>query len=196
MILPIYTYGSPVLREETVPVEQDSPELQRLIDDMIETMHGAEGIGLAAPQVGRAERLFVVDLSGMAEDLLQEYGEVPEWAQGPQAFVNPEVLEDEDVLCEYEEGCLSIPDLREQVTRPDRIRVRYRDRRFQEHEIEADGLLARVIQHENDHLYGVLFVDHLSPLRRRLLRRRLRQMAAGDVEAEYPLAGPVEPERA
>jgi peptide deformylase len=191
MILPIYPYGTPILREETAPVEEDSDELQRLIDDMVATMHNASGIGLAAPQVGRRERLFVIDLSPMAEAIIEEHGELPEWGRGPAAFINPEiVVADEDDLCDYEEGCLSIPDIRENVRRPEAVRVRFLDREFEEHEIEATGLLARVIQHELDHLHGVLFIDHLSPLRRRLLQRRLRAMARGEVEAEYPLAIP------
>ncbi|MEM6785431.1 MAG: peptide deformylase [Bacteroidota bacterium] len=196
MVLPIYTLGQPVLRQETVPVEADSPELQQLIDDMIETMHGASGIGLAAPQVGRTERLFVVDLSHLADDLMEDLGlsepaDLPTWALGPQAFINPEVEPVEpDATSEFEEGCLSIPDLREEVTRPDAVRVRYLDRHLDEHEVLATGMLARVVQHEYDHLDGVLFVDYLSPLKKRLLKRRLRRMAEGDVEADYPLALP------
>lgn len=192
MILPIYPYGHPILRAETEPVEAVTPELESLIDDMIETMRNAAGIGLAAPQVGRGERLFVADLSPMAEDIEAELGELPDWAQRPLVFINPEIVdEDEAALCDYEEGCLSIPDLRELVTRPDAIRVRYRDRDFEEREMAAEGVLARVVQHETDHLDGVLFIDHLSPLRRRLLRRRLREIARGEVEADYPLAPPV-----
>jgi peptide deformylase len=198
MILPIYPYGSPILREETEPVEADSPALQRLIDDMIETMHAASGIGLAAPQVGRRERLFVVDLSTMAGDLEEELGEVPPWASGPIAFVNPEIVgEDEGDVCEYEEGCLSIPDVREMVTRPDRVRVRFLDRGFADHEVTARGMLARVVQHELDHLHGVLFIDHVSQLRRKLLGRRLRSIARGEGEADYLLADPTsEPQSA
>ncbi len=191
MILPIQPYGSAALRETTVPVAEDSPELQRLLDDMVETMHGASGIGLAAPQVGRRERLFVVDLSAMAEELHEELGEVPPWARGPAAFINPELIEDEGAeACQVEEGCLSIPDVRESVERPERIRVRYLDRDFQPREVEAGGMLARVVQHEFDHLNGVLFVDHLSALKRRLLQRRLRAIARGEVEADYPMAAP------
>lgn len=191
MILPIYPYGHPILREETEPVEALSPELESLLDDMIETMHNASGIGLAAPQVGRRERVFVADLSAMAEDIEDELGERPEWAQGPLVFINPEIVhEDEETLCDYEEGCLSIPDLRELVVRPDVVRIRYRDRNFEEQEIEARSVLARVVQHETDHLHGVLFIDLISPLRRRLLKRRLREISRGEAEAEYPLAPP------
>lgn len=192
MILPIQAYGSPILRQKTVPVEADSPALQRLLDDMIETMHGAHGIGLAAPQVGRSERVFVADLSSMADELRRELGEVPPYALGPMAFINPEILDiDEDSACSYEEGCLSIPDVRETVVRPDHLRVRWLDRTFEPHEAEIFGIFARVFQHELDHLDGILFIDRLSPLRRRLLGRRLRAIARGDVEADYPLAAPV-----
>lgn len=190
MILPIYPYGSPILREETIPVEQDSPALQNLLDDMVETMHAASGIGLAAPQIGRRERLFMVDLSAMAEDLMEELGEVPVWARAPMAFINPEIVEEGEDLCDYEEGCLSIPDIREMVERPDRIRVRFLDRDFVAREIVAGGILARVIQHELDHLHGVLFIDHISQLRKKLLKRRLRSIARGEGDADYLLAPP------
>lgn len=188
MILPIYTYGQPVLREPAAPVEGDSPELQALIDDMIETMHGADGVGLAAPQIGRGLRLFVVDVSGYAEEIEAELGELPFWAEGPLALINPELSVPEEAQdCDFEEGCLSIPDIRESVTRPDRLTARFLDRHFQERTVDAGEFFARVLQHENDHLDGVLFTDKLSALRRRLLQRRLRAMQRGDVEADYPL---------
>ncbi len=189
MILPIYAYGQPVLKTPAAPVAGDSAELQTLIDDMVETMHAAHGVGLAAPQIGKGLRLFVADLSPYAEDLAEEYGEVPTWAKGPLTLINPE-LEVEPACDEVdmEEGCLSIPDLRETVWRPDRLRVRYLDRQFLPQELIAEGQLARVIQHENDHLDGVLYLDHLSPLRRRLLGRRLKAIARGEVEADYPMA--------
>lgn len=189
MVLPILTYGQPVLRERGADVPGDSPELQELIDDMIETMHGAHGIGLAAPQIGHSLRLFVVDLSALAEDLEEEYGEVPDYATGPIAVINPEILPLEDAeKTDFEEGCLSIPDIREIVFRPDAVRLRYLDRDFVQQEVEAEGMLARVVQHEFDHINGVLFVDHISALRKRLIQRRLRTMARGEVEAEYPIA--------
>jgi len=196
MILPIYTYGQPILREVTEPVEADSPELQRLLDDMIETMHNARGIGLAAPQVGRSERVFVIDLSGSAEELAEANdGIVPEYARGPMVLINPEIVEaDEDSAVEFEEGCLSIPDVSEFVARPERVRLRFLDRHFQPHEFDADDLLARVVQHELDHLDGVLFIDYLSPLRKRMLKRRLRDMAEGLVDADYPLLRPGTPQ--
>ena len=192
MILPIYTYGQPILRETTIPVKEDSPELQRLIDDMIDTVRHATGVGLAAPQVGRKERLFVVDLTGAAEEMAEaNEGAVPFYAQEPIALINPEILEaDEGTAMEIEEGCLSVPGITEWVTRPDRVRIRFLDRQFTEHELEADDILARVFQHELDHLNGVLFLDHLSPLKKRMLKRRLTEMAKGFIEVEYPVAPP------
>lgn len=192
MILPIYTYGQPILRETTIPVEEDSPELQRLIDDMIETVGHATGVGLAAPQVGRTERLFVMDLTGAAEGLAEaNEGDVPFYAQEPIALINPEILEaDESSAMEFEEGCLSIPGITEWVTRPDRVRIRFLDRQFTKHELDAHDIIARVFQHELDHLNGVLFLDHLSPLKKRMLKRRLTEMAKGFIEAEYPVALP------
>lgn len=185
MVLPIHTYGDPVLRTEADPVEADSPELQAFIDDMIETMRGAQGIGLAAPQVGRSIRLFVVDLEPLAD---REEDESAEWPEQPMVFINPEIEAETEEECAYEEGCLSIPDLREEVMRPEGVRVRFLDRAFREQTIDAYGILARVIQHEIDHLDGVLFVDLLTSFRRKLLQRRLREMSRGAVEAEYPLA--------
>ena len=184
MILPIYVYGHDALRQETDPVEDNTEDLQSLIDDMIETMHNAAGIGLAAPQVGRNERLFVVDLTPMADEMAEAGEPFP---HQPMVFINPEIVEETDETVELEEGCLSIPEVRETVTRPERVRLRYRNRRFEEQEIEAGHMLARVLQHERDHLDGVLFTDYLSSFRKRLLRRPLREMVNGEVEADYPV---------
>ena len=180
MILPIYVYGAPILTQRTVEVKENTEAVQQLIDDMIETMRGALGIGLAAPQVGRSERLFVVDLSPM----LEEENEGP---LDPMVFINPEIYDESEEDEEYEEGCLSIPDIREYVIRPEGIRLRFLDRNFEQHDIAADGMLARVIQHEFDHLEGILFLDHLSAFKKRLLKRRLSEMKKGNVEADYPL---------
>ncbi len=190
MVLPIYAYGQPILRQRAAEVEADSPELQSLIDDMIETMGVARGAGLAAPQVGQSLRLFVADLTSYADDLAEEHdGEVPEYARAPLVFINPEItLDDDSPEVDVEEGCLSIPDLRETVWRPDALRIRFLDRHFEAHDWPVTGPLARVVQHEADHLDGVLYLDYLSPLRRKLLGRRLKAIARGDVEADYPLA--------
>ena len=184
MVLPIYVYGHDALRQETEPVEENTDDLQSLIDDMIETMRNAAGIGLAAPQVGRTERLFVVDLTPMADEMAEAEEPLP---PQPMVLINPEIVEESDETVDLEEGCLSIPEVREAVTRPERIRMRYLDRNFVEQQIEAGHMLARVLQHERDHLDGVLFTDYLSSFRKRLLQRPLREMVNGEIEADYPL---------
>lgn len=187
MILPIRLFGDPILRERADEVTADSPELQQLIDDLIETMHAAPGIGLAATQVGRRERVFVVDLSRreLDEDELEV---ADERLRGPLAFINPKIIGESDVESEYDEGCLSIPDLNETVVRPEAVRIQFLDRHFQPHDVEVGGMLARVIQHEYDHLEGTLFIDHIGALKRRLLRKRLREISKGNAPADYPVA--------
>ena len=184
MVLPIYLYGHDALRQETTPVETNSEALQELIENMLETMHNAAGIGLAAPQIGRGERVFVVDVTPMAAEMEEDGEPVP---PQPMVFINPEIVEEGDATVDMEEGCLSIPEVREVVTRPKRVRMQYLDRNFEKQEIEAGSVLARVIQHEYDHLEGVLFTDYLSSFRKRLLRRSLRKMTKGEVSASYPL---------
>ena len=184
MLLPIRLYGHDALRQETTPVDENSEALQALIDNMIETMRNAAGIGLAAPQVGRSKRIFVVDVTPMAADMEEEGETVP---PQPMVFINPEIVAGSDETTDMEEGCLSIPEVREAVTRPERVRVRYRDRDFEEQTLETGSVLARVVQHEHDHLEGVLFTDYLSSFRKRLLRRSLRQMTNGEIDADYPL---------
>lgn len=184
-MLPIYTFGAEVLRDPATEIAEDSPELQTLIDNMIETMHGAYGIGLAGPQVGVGQRIFVVDLSSLQEDLEADGEEVPEQ---PMVFINPEIVAESVEQTNFEEGCLSIPDIREDVSRPVAVEIEYTDRNWKRQKLTASGMLARVVQHEYDHLDGVLFVDYLTSFRKRLLKRRLKEMADGLVEADYPLA--------
>ncbi|MFB6249416.1 MAG: peptide deformylase [Salinibacter sp.] len=184
MVLPIRLFGHDALRQETTPVEENTEALQALIDNMIETMRNAAGIGLAAPQVGREERLFVVDVTPMATEMEEDGEPVP---PQPMVLINPEIVAESDETTDMEEGCLSIPEVREAVTRPERVRVRYRDRDFEKQELETGSVLARVLQHEYDHLEGVLFTDYLSSFRKRLLRRSLRQMTNGEIDADYPL---------
>ena len=183
MILPIHVYGDSVLRADAAPVAAVTDEIRRLAADMIDTMRGADGVGLAAPQVGRAERLFVVDLTPMAE----RAGDLDAYPPQPMVFVNPEVTWESEEESGFEEGCLSIPDIRDTVYRPDRVRLTWMDLDGQAHDTDLDGLLARVVQHELDHLDGILFVDHLSAFKRKMLGRRLRAMSKGDVSADYPL---------
>lgn len=184
MILPIYTFGADILRQPARELKENSPDLQELIDNMFETMHNASGVGLAAPQVGRGERLFVVDLKRSLED--EERVDGPD-LPGPLVFINPTIKPLDGADVEYEEGCLSIPEIRENVIRPEAIEIEYLDRTFTPSRLQASGLLARVTQHELDHLNGVLFIDRLSLLKRRLLKRRLREMSRGEVTAEYPI---------
>lgn len=177
-VLPIFLYGQSPLRKKARSVKRVDPELSRLADDMIETMRRANGIGLAANQVGDLRRLIVVDMAAAEETKDQR----------PLAMINPEV-----VLVEgswpMEEGCLSIPGIREEVVRPETIRVRYRDQEFCEKELSAAGTLGRVILHEIDHLNGVLFIDRLSGVRRKILRGRLNKIQHGEVEVDYPIVG-------
>jgi peptide deformylase len=184
MILPIYLLGNPVLREITEDVPEDSEVIQSLIDDMLETMHHAKGIGLAAPQIGRSERIFVVDVSSLESDLEEAGLFMPDQ---PMVFINPKIVSASESESDYEEGCLSIPDIHEDVMRPEVIQLKYLDRDFSERQGSFSGMLGRVLQHEYDHLEGILFIDHISSLRRRLLKRRLKEITAGETDAEYPV---------
>lgn len=185
MILSIRAYGDPVLRTEAEPVNDNSLELQQLIDDMIETMQGADGAGLAAPQVGRSLRLFVADLNSVLRALPPE--QRPEVPPQPMVCINPELVYESKEEAEFEEGCLSIPNLPELVQRPERVTLRYLDRAFQPQQIDGFGLVASVLQHERDHLDGVLHIDYLTPFRKQLIRGRLRRIARGDFGANYPM---------
>lgn len=190
-IRPIYLYGSDMLRAKAKPVEELSDEIVKLIFDMVKTMRSANGIGLAANQVGELHRVLVVDL-GAVEEALREEAEGEATQKKPKEektliVINPEILQ-LDGKWKMEEGCLSIPDVRAEVERAEKIRVRYRDGNFQQVEMETDGLLARVILHELDHLNGVLFIDHVSSTQRGLLKPKLRKIKKGEVETSYPVA--------
>ncbi len=178
MIFPVYVYGSAVLREPAEDIVDRSAITPQFIEDMFETMYSSDGVGLAAPQVGKNMRMFVVDASPNADD-------DPRLADFRKVFINPEIYErsEEEVL--MGEGCLSVPGIHEEVYRPERIKIRYLDENWQEHDEEWDGFAARVIQHEYDHLDGVMFVDHLSPLRKTLLRGKLSAMSKGKFKASY-----------
>ena len=178
-ILPIYTFDQPVLRKETKQIAEDTAELQHLIDDMFATMRNANGIGLAANQVGKSLAMTVIDLSDF-----EEYKDFE-----PIVLINP-VITGSHGESVFEEGCLSLPGIREEVVRPDEIGVRFLDRYMREVEMEADKLLARVIQHEVDHLHGKYFIDYLSAFKLSLLKGKLNKMKKGEMEAEYPLAPP------
>lgn len=180
-ILPIVTYNDQVLRTKASPIEENSDNLQQLIDDMLHTMYNSNGVGLAAPQIGKAVRLFVIDADPMTEELDEEDD------LGPMVFINPEIISTGGEDIKMEEGCLSIPDVRDDVARPEVVEVRYQDRNFNTKTETFTGFVSRVVQHEHDHLNGVLFVDYLSAFRRRLHRSQLKKIQKGTFEADYPL---------
>jgi peptide deformylase len=182
MIHPIVMYGDPVLRQRAKDIEQGT-DLKMLIDDMFETMHGASGIGLAAPQIGKSIRLFVVDGTVLEDEEGME--------NFKKAFVNPEILEEVGTPWEFEEGCLSIPNIRENVSRKERLKIRYYDENWNLHEEEYDGMKARIIQHEYDHIEGKLFVDYLPALKKRLLKGKLADISKGKVDTEYRIIAPL-----
>ncbi len=183
MIYPVTVYGDPVLRKITTDIDQDFEGLEKLIGDMFETMHHAEGVGLAAPQIGLNCRIFVVDLSLLAEDepLLKDF---------KRAFINPHILEKDGEKILMEEGCLSLPGLREEVLRFNTIRMKYLDTNWQEHDEIFYGFAARVLQHEYDHLNGVLFTDYCSPLKKRLIKGKLSDISKGQVSTIYRIKVP------
>lgn len=178
MILPIYLYGQPVLRRETENLEMDYPELKQLIDDMFETLEQADGCGLAAPQIGRSIRLFIVDGTALATDY-------PECEGFRKVFINPEIIEESEETVMFAEGCLSLPGISENVLRPATVKVRYLDIDFNEHEEELSGFAARIFQHEYDHLEAHVFTDRISPIRRQFVKSKLSNIAKGKITARY-----------
>lgn len=178
MILPIYLYGQPVLRRETEEIDKDYPEIKQLVADMFETLTQADGCGLAAPQIGKSIRLFVVDGSELGEDY-------PDCVNFKKAFINPEIIEESEETAVYSEGCLSLPGISENVTRPKTIVIRYQDEDFNEHEETYTGFQARIIEHEYDHLEGNVFTDRISPIRRQFVKGKLSNIAKGKTTARY-----------
>lgn len=192
MILPIVAYGDPVLKKEAEEIDKDYPELKQLIEDMFETMYEASGVGLAAPQIGRSIRLFVVDGSPFAEkDEDEEEDPRAACMEGfKKVFINPIIEEEEGKEWGFAEGCLSIPKIREEVLRKERVRLSYYDENWNLHDEWFDGYKARIIQHEYDHIEGVLFTDHLSVLKKRLLTKRLANISQGIVNVDYKMRFP------
>ena len=179
MILPIYTYGQPVLRKVSQDIDADYPELDSLIANMVETLADSEGIGLAAPQIGLNIRLVIIDLDVISDDL-------PEYKDYKRVFINPHIIEYDDTETEtMEEGCLSLPGIHENVKRPTRIHVKYLDRDFVEHDERISGYLARVTQHEFDHLDAKMFVDRITPLRKQLIKNKLKAIMTGRYRCAY-----------
>lgn len=181
MILPIHIYGNDALRNPCAEVVRDQEGLCELIDNMFDTMKGADGVGLSANQVGRNLRLFVCDVEDFAEDL----GVVPDGDPYRRVFINPEIVELSDACEPYVEGCLSLPGINEAVTRPIALVVRYRDKDWTEHTHRFEGFWARVIQHEYDHIEGKVFTDRLAPIRRTMLKGKLTGLARGEHKAPY-----------
>ncbi|WP_435412507.1 peptide deformylase [Psychroserpens mesophilus] len=190
MILPIVAYGDPVLRKKAEPITKDYPKLDTLLENMKETMYGAFGVGLAAPQIGLPIRIFLVDTSPFAEDDVFTEEEQEELKNFNRTFINAEILEEAGDEWAFNEGCLSIPDVREDVFRQPKIKIQYQDENFKTHTEEFDGLIARVIQHEYDHIEGILFTDKLSSLKKRLIKGKLSNISKGKINVDYRMRFP------
>lgn len=190
MIYPIVAYGDPVLRKKTEELTADYPKLDALIENMFETMYAAHGIGLAAPQINKAVRLFIVDASPFEddEDLSEEEQEFV--ATFKRVFINPKIIEETGDEWVFNEGCLSIPDVREDVFRQAVVTIEYFDENFKKQRETVDGMAARIIQHEYDHVEGILFTDKLSPLKKRLIKSKLNNISKGNVKIDYKMRFP------
>ena len=178
MILPIYTYGQPVLRTQTMPVDKNSPDLKQLIDDMFDTMYNADGVGLAAPQIGHAIRMFVIDANVVSDDY-------PECNGFKRVMINPEIIDKKDEKILLEEGCLSFPGIHEKVARYSCIKVKYIDQNQKLQEESLEGFAARIVQHECEHLDGRVFIDNISPIRRQLNKGKLNNIIKGTTKCSY-----------
>lgn len=191
MILPIVAYGDPVLRQKAKEISEDHPKLDEILDNMFETMYGARGIGLAAPQVGLPIRLFIVDATPFEDDddLTEEEREFVSTFK--KVFINAKIVEEEGDEWAFNEGCLSIPDINEDVFRKPQITIEYQDENFKKHKDTFDGIVARIIQHEYDHIEGILFTDKLSPLKKRLIKGRLTNISKGKIDVGYRMKFPM-----
>lgn len=188
MILPVVAYGDPVLRKECVDIDKDYPMLDKLIENMKETMYNANGVGLAAPQIGKAIRLFTIDASPFAEEGEEDFEYLKDFKR---VFINAEIIEEKGEEWAFNEGCLTIPDIHEDVFRPETIVMEYYDENWEFHTEEFSGLAARVIQHEYDHIEGVLFTDKLSSLKKRLIKGKLTNISKGKVDVNYNMKFPL-----
>jgi peptide deformylase len=188
MILPIVAFGDPVLKKIGKEIEKDYPHLEKLIADMYETMYNAKGVGLAAPQIGKSIRLFVVDASPFSEDAETE--EEAALADFKKVFINAQITKEEGEEWKFNEGCLSIPKIREDILRKSKISITYLDENFKSHKETFEGIAARIIQHEYDHIDGKLFTDRINPIRRRLLNGKLNDITKGNVDVDYKMRFP------
>ena len=184
MVLPVLAYGHPLLRRTAKEIDEDYPGLKELIENMFETMYTTNGVGLAAPQVNLSIRMFVVDASPFAD-------EIPEAAGFKRALINPEIIEEKGEEWIFNEGCLSIPEVREDVLRKPEIRIRYYDENFEFHDEKFNNVMARIIQHEYDHLQGIMFVDRVSNIRKMLLKRKLSDISKGNIDVKYKMIFPM-----
>lgn len=185
MILPIIAYGDPILKKKGILIEESFPDLKLLIENMWQTMYKANGIGLAAPQINQSIQLFIVD-TVQTEDEKKKKG----FKGIKKVFVNPQIIEESGDLWKFEEGCLSIPGIREDIERKSIVKIKYLDENLDSHEETYDGLNARVIQHEYDHIQGVLFTDYLKPLKKKLIQKKLNNISIGKVEVDYKMKFP------
>ena len=190
MILPIVSYGSSVLKKTAKEITSDYPNLNELIANMWETMYAANGVGLAAPQIGLSIRVFVIDASPFVDEENMSVKEIETINTFKKVFINPKIISEEGNLWDFNEGCLSIPDVREDVSRKEEIRVNFFDENFELQKLKLNGLAARVVQHEFDHIEGVLFTDHLSSLKKRLIKNRLSLISKGDITVDYKMSFP------
>lgn len=190
MILPIVAYGHPVLRRKTETITKDYPNLDKIIDAMFNTMHQASGIGLAAPQVGKSIRLFIVNAIPFHDDEDLSEDERKLLSTFKKVFINAQIVEETGNEWAFNEGCLSIPEIREDVFRQPEITIEYQDENFKKHTETYSGIVARIIQHEYDHIEGVLFTDRLSPLKKRLIKSKLNNISQGKISVDYPMKFP------
>lgn len=190
MILPIVAYGDAVLKKKAKGIDKDYPKLKELLENMYETMYGAYGVGLAAPQIGLGIRLFLVDTEPFSEDEELSETDREQMKTFKKTFINAQILEEEGDEWAFNEGCLSIPEVREDVFRQPKIKIQYQDENFETHVEEFDGLIARVIQHEYDHIEGVLFTDKLSSFKKRLIKGKLTNISKGKIKIDYKMRFP------
>lgn len=190
MIYPIVAYGDPVLRKKTKEVGKDYPNLDAILENMFDTMYGAHGIGLAAPQVGMPIRIFIVDATPFEDDEDLSEAERTYVSTFKRVFINPVIIEETGDEWAFNEGCLSIPDVREDVFRQDTITIEYLDENFKAHTETINGIAARIIQHEYDHIEGILFTDKLSPLKKRLIKGKLANISKGKISVDYRMRFP------
>jgi peptide deformylase len=191
MILPIVAYGNPILRKVGHDIDENYPNLDKLIEDMWETMYASNGVGLAAPQVGRDIRLFVMDSAQIFSNMDEKDKEEENYPDAPgikQVFLNAHIIEEHGDDWSYNEGCLSIPKIREDIYRAEEVTIEYQDQNFRKHTRTFNGVTARIILHEYDHIDGKLFIDYLSPLKRKLLKRKLDDISKGNIKVDYKMS--------